>query len=146
MRLIANKGNMWGPSPNENDPSWIDEAIRFGYDVKIDIRVINGRLFLGSDSPQYEVNMKYLHKIHNKAWIHCKNLNALDFFLEMPKFNCFWHQNDDYTITSNGFIWTSPDKPLTSRSIAVMPEVGDLTAVPEEVFGICSDYIDRVHK
>ena len=143
MKFIAHRGNLWGPSSNENDPSWIDEAIRFGYDVEIDVRLISGRIFLGHDDPQYEVDMKYLHKIHQHAWIHCKNLEALHFFLKMPEFNCFWHQNDDYTITSHGYIWAFPGKPLTSRSIAIMPELA-AKEIPEQAFGVCSDYIDNI--
>jgi hypothetical protein len=147
MKLIAHRGNLWGPSPNENDPSWIDEAIRWNYDVEIDIRLINGRLFLGHDEPQYEVDMKYLYKIHKRAWIHCKNLEALHFFLKMPEFNCFWHQNDDYTITSHGYIWAFPGKPVTSISIAVMPEIsGGLAAISSEAFGVCSDYVAYLTK
>lgn len=143
MRLIAHRGNRCGPDPsNENNPSYIDEAIRRGYDVEIDVRLIDGGLYLGHDKPQYEVDIKYLHDISKYAWIHCKNLEALDFFLKKPEFNCFWHQNDDYTITSHGYIWAFPGKPVTGKSIAVMPELaGGFNSFNLDIFGICSDYV-----
>ncbi len=146
MRLIAHRGNMCGPNPeSENNPLQIEEAIRLGYDVEIDVRLIGGELFLGHDEPQYKVDMKFLAKICESAWIHCKNLEALHFFLKMPEFNCFWHQNDDYTITSHGFIWAFPGKPVTTRSIAVMPEYVPDFIVPKSVFGICTDYVAQYY-
>ncbi len=144
MRLIAHRGNIWGPQPNvENDPSLIEEVIRLGYDVEIDVRLIHGELFLGHDEPQYKVDMKFFARICESAWIHCKNLEALHFFLKMPEFNCFWHQNDDYTVTSHGFIWASPGKPVTTNSIIVMPELAPERFIDHTAFGICSDYVSK---
>jgi hypothetical protein len=145
MRLIAHRGNIWGPQPNlENEPSWIEEVIRlFGYDVEIDVRLIRGELFLGHDEPQYKVDMKFFARICESAWIHCKNLEALHFFLKMPEFNCFWHQNDDYTVTSHGYIWASPGKPVTTNSIIVMPELAPERFIDHTAFGICSDYVSK---
>ena len=144
MKLIAHRGNIYGPQPHlENHPSYIEDAIRQGYDVEIDVRLLGGDIFLGHDEPQYKVNMKFLSNIRANAWIHCKNIEALHFFLEMPEFNCFWHQNDDYTITSHGFIWAFPGKPVTSRSIAVMPEYAPGFNIPASVFGVCTDYVEK---
>ncbi len=144
MRLIAHRGNRFGPNPEcENHPDYILETISAGYDVEIDVRLIDREFFLGHDEPQYKVDLKFLSKIREFAWIHCKNLEALHFFLKMPEFNCFWHQNDDYTITSHGFIWAFPGKPVTSRSIAVMPEYAPGFNVSPNALGICTDYIDR---
>ena len=38
------------------------------------------------------------------------------------KFNFFWHQQDDFTLTNRGYIWTYPGKCITPMSIMVMPE------------------------
>ena len=37
-------------------------------------------------------------------------------------FNFFWHQKDDFTITSQGFIWCFPGRVLDGKAIAVLPE------------------------
>ena len=42
--------------------------------------------------------------------------------LEKIKSNYFWHQNDDYTITSKGYIWAYPGKKLNKNAIYVLPE------------------------
>ena len=54
--------------------------------------------------------------------------------------HCFWHQEDDVTLTSEGYMWTYPGKELTTNSIAVLPE----EEIEVEVAGICSDYIVRL--
>jgi len=60
--------------------------------------------------------------------------------------HCFWHQEDDVTLTSKGYIWTYPGKDLTENSIVVMPEKY-LEKWWEYSFkkcrAICSDYIIR---
>ena len=65
-------------------------------------------------------------------------------FAEDIRFNHFWHQEDDFTLTSRGVIWTYPNKELTPKSICVLPERNNdnsLTMLPKELLGICSDYI-----
>ena len=51
-------------------------------------------------------------------WCHAKNLQALQSMLEY-NINCFWHQQDDFTITSKGDIWTYPGMQVCENSIIV---------------------------
>ena len=52
MILISHRGNIDGKKPHlENQPDYIDEAIALGYDVEIDVWLIDGVLFLGHDAP-----------------------------------------------------------------------------------------------
>ena len=53
--------------------------------------------------------------------------------------HCFWHQEDDVTLTSKGYMWTYPGKPLTDNSICVKPKKND--KIMKKTFGICSDFI-----
>ena len=47
MIIISHRGNIRGPIPDkENRPSYIDCAIGNGYHVEIDVRSINGELWL----------------------------------------------------------------------------------------------------
>ena len=53
MKIISHRGNIRGAIPDkENRPSYIDCAIGSGYDVEIDLRMIDGELWLGHDEPQ----------------------------------------------------------------------------------------------
>ena len=58
--------------------------------------------------------------------------------------NYFWHQKDDVTLTSKGWIWAYPGKQPIKGSIAVMPELNndDLT----QCAGICSNNIMKYKK
>ena len=70
-----------------------------------------------------------------------KNLEALEK-LQKLKTKYFWHQEDDYTLTSNGYIWTYPGKKLSKKSICVLPELNK-KKLPKSISGICSDFIEK---
>jgi hypothetical protein len=65
-----------------------------------------------------------------------------------PKLNIFWHQEDNFTLTSQGYIWTYPGKQLTKNSVMVMPEWSDpeFKNLNTDCYGICSDYISQIKK
>ena len=152
MTLICHRGNLSGKAlDRENHPDTIRNCIALGYDVEIDIRNINNELWLGHDNPQYRVTIEWIIKYANKLWIHCKNLEALWYFNQHPdwKYNYFWHDTDEYTLTSKGNIWANVGKPLTNNSIMVMPELADpslFNAYTATCLGICSDYIQDIKR
>ena len=145
MILISHRGNLNGKIPqNENHPDYIDEAIYAGYNVEIDIWMVDGVLLLGHDEPQYSITQQWLNDRHYSLWIHCKNIEAMEWFNSFDGFNYFWHENDVMTLTSNGWMWVYPGKQPIKGSIAVMPEIhnDDLS----KCVGICSDYIENYKK
>lgn len=152
MRLIAHRGNTNGPNPlKENHPDYIDETISKGYDVEIDIRYspLADKLYLGHDISTYEITLQWLDERIDKLWIHCKNIDALEYFISKTnRYNYFWHQEDDYTLTSKRYIWTYPGKTYTPKSVIVMPEWNSETKLEDlktlSCFGICSDYILKI--
>lgn len=147
MKIIAHRANINGPNnKNENTLDNIQKCIRKGYDVEIDIRVIEGILYLGHDKPERVINMKELFEIKEKSWIHCKNLEAIEYFSSSKEcFNYFFHDKDPYTLTSCGYIWAYPGKKLSPRCICVLPELNsrknDIKSYREfQITGICTDY------
>jgi hypothetical protein len=139
--LISHRGNIDGPSADENKPSHILNAINLGYDVEIDLWYVNGVLYLGHDNPQYEIDYDFL--LTRSLWIHCKNIESLLYLKEKNNTNnYFWHQEDDVTITSLGYFWTYPGKKLTKYSIAVLPELKHFDNISIS-YGVCSDYIEK---
>jgi hypothetical protein len=54
--------------------------------------------------------------------------------------HCFWHQNDDYTLTSEGYIWTYPNKQVTDMSIQMCFN-GNFEDIHDIAAGVCSDWI-----
>ena len=153
MKLIAHRGNIDGPNPSqENKPEYIEEAILQGFDVEIDLRydTLNKKLYLGHDEPQYPTTWFWIGKYINNLWVHCKNIEALyEFSYATSGFNYFWHQEDDFTLTSKNYIWTYPGKNYTPKSIIVMPEWNVSAEVFTDLkvfncYGICSDYVGKL--
>lgn len=144
MIYISHRGNLYKPQPKyENSIPYIQEALDRGYDVEVDVWY-NDRdgYYLGHDYPQYKVDIEFL--TNTRLWIHCKNSLALYKLTNFKGLNYFWHQNDDYTLTSQNMIWCYPGKTIPflnkERAICVMPEI-HLTNV-EGFGGICSDNIE----
>jgi hypothetical protein len=142
MYLISHRGNLNGiEKDNENNPDYINRAISHGYDVEVDVRYESGQFFLGHDFNQFKVKEEFL--LNNKLWCHAKTNEAL-IALDRIKAHYFWHQEDDYTITSKGFFWTYPGKKLLQKSICVLPEKTNYDKI--NCSGICSDFIERYNK
>lgn len=146
MIKIAHRGNLTGPHPElENYPFYVLDAIKAGYDAEVDFWVIDGKMYFGHNNPEYPVDKSFVLANAYHLWLHCKNLEALDFVLTTPEFfQAFWHQEDDFTITTNGFIWTYPGKPTTNRSILVCKEMPTNDMIVSNIAGICSPYIGRI--
>lgn len=140
MKLISHRGNTKGPSHEyENTPDLIFRAINLGYDVEVDVWYVDGKFMLGHDKPQHPMGSYLLY--HPKLWRHAKNFQAMRHMLEAGV-HCFWHENDERTLTSRGFLWTYPGKEYDERSIIVLPG-----PPPEEIpkaYGICSDYVELI--
>lgn len=151
MKLIAHRGNTHGPdSINENNPDQIDKALALGYDAEVDIRYdpLTDVFWLGHDRPDYKVSWYWLANRYELLWMHCKDITTLHELVAKAshKYQYFFHNEDDFTLTSNNIIWSYPGKPYTPKSIIVMPEwnkevdkLGDLRAV--DCYGICTDYV-----
>jgi hypothetical protein len=145
MIYIAHRGLFDGPNKEkENHPQQILSALSKGYDVEVDVWYKDELWFLGHDGPTYGVDEQFLYT--RGLWIHAKNIEAL-YELSFTNLNYFWHQEDDYTLTSKGFIWTYPGKTLTKTSICVMPEWKyDVSKFNMNCYGVCSDFVDLMVK
>ena len=149
MKLIAHRGNIIGPNvDDENTIEQIDKCIENGYDVEIDLRydVVSQKFWLGHDKPKNVISFFELAKRSQYLWIHCKDIDTLDF-MTRTNFNYFWHQNDDYTMTSHGHIWSYPGKTYTSSTVIVMPEECGISwdvLKATDCYAVCSDYVGNL--
>jgi hypothetical protein len=141
MILISHRGNISGKMLEaENHPDYIDNTIKMGYSVEIDLWFIDGKTYLGHDKPQYEINDKWLGNRIDKLWVHCKNIDSLNW-IRSTALHYFWHEEDTLTLTSKNYIWAYPGKQPIIGSIAVMPEIHNEDTI--QCVGICSDYIQN---
>lgn len=155
MKLISHRGNLNGPDKNfENNPLKINLALEKGYDCEVDLWAVESddgqvNFFLGHDSPEHLIQEDWLSVRKTQLWIHCKNMLALAMLSESKhNFNFFWHNIDDYTVTSLGYIWVYPGHPVPRNGILVLPEkhhhdLKDLNK--SRVYGVCSDFVGEMH-
>ena len=142
MNLISHRGNIEGSVlGSENSPMYVRNAIQKGYDVEVDFWAGDNGLYLGHDFPTYQITEDFLNIHKNKLWIHCKNLEGL-YYLSTTDYNYFWHQEDDYTLTSKGYIWTYPGRDVVYNSVIVCQDLVDSKKMSKQnIHGICSDYV-----
>jgi len=136
MIPISHRGNLEGPSNLENHPDQIQKVLRLGFDCEIDLWREDSKWYLGHDYPEHQVSLNFFCK--PKLWIHAKNLAALE---SIPKYlNFFWHEADDFTLTSKHFIWTSYGKEVTDRSV-IVDFNKNWSTMNYNCYGVCSDYM-----
>ena len=140
MRLISHRGNIQGRiEDNENKPEYIDHALSLGYEVEVDIWLVDNKIYLGHDEPQYLIGIEWLEKRSSNLWIHCKNLEALSYLNSYrKKFNYFAHDKDMGVLTSHNYIWSTN---VCDWGILVLPEVFN-TEPDKKTLGVCSDIIE----
>lgn len=140
MKIISHRGNIDGINTDtENNPNQVDSVIDMGYDVEIDLRIKDNKLFLGHDYPQYEIDIEWLSKRKDKLWVHAKDYNSVTF-LKSTNLNWFWHDKDDMTLTSHGYIWSNIGK-YFEGGITVSLEYAEL---PDYLLGVCTDYLNKI--
>lgn len=148
-KLIAHRGNFAGQQPQlENSFDYLKRAIDLGYDVEIDARIVNNKMWLGHDEPKYELNYEqYMYLLtHREVWWHSKDYNTLTNLVNRgPWMKVFAHESDTYGLVNGGYIWTCDTTiTLSEQNHTVFMIIGDIS--PHEdilkegrVFGMCSD-------
>lgn len=142
MIKISHRGNYKGRDPlRENAPDYIEEALGAGYDVEVDVWLIDGKWMLGHDFPTYEVPLSFFER--SSIWTHAKNLVGYVSLYNNSKAHVFWHDKDDFAYTSKGIKWCRAGI-TTHDGVIVMPEYSielteDLRLGNLEPLGVCSD-------
>ena len=144
MLIISHRGNLIGPNKElENKPDVVQSVIdNEGFSVEIDLRMKNNELYLGHDEPQYKIDYEFLEKNKSYLWIHCKDSAAFAFCIS-KNLHYFWHDRDDYTLTSFGYVWAYPGKEnVGNLTISVMPEMKWTPSYIKQsnFFGVCTDF------
>jgi len=145
-KLISHRGNTSGAhTPEfENRPDCIDYALKT-YECEVDLWVIDNFFYLGHDKPQYKVDYRWLDERATKLWIHCKNMPAFKFCRPTP-WHYFWHDTDQYTLTSKNIIWSYPTALAIPDAIIAVPESfhgiqGTIQLLKTTgILGICTDH------
>jgi hypothetical protein len=145
MILISHRGNIKNSEPeNENNPEYIQKALDQDYQVMIDLRIKDNKLYLGENEPTYLLDLNWFEKYHKRLWLRCRDIEVIEKLHELDSrglyLNYFWHENDTLTITSKGNFWINSGKQPIKGGIAYLPEINDEDI--SQSLGICSDTIE----
>lgn len=145
IKLIAHRGNMEGPRINkENTMKYLADAMTQGFDVETDVWYISHKWYLGHDHPDHETTLAFLK--NPKIWCHAKSHATLVELIKYSDIHVFSHDVDDCVITSKGFLWSYPGKPIY-KSICVMPERAPYSWYDIcHCIGICSDFVGEIRQ
>ena len=158
MILIANRGNLYGPLPEtENSTDTLNDAIARGFHVTIDLWWYDDCFWLGTRSPKYKLmggGEDWLQYSMNSLWIHARDPEALRRASDLG-LNVFWHQTDEYALTTWGYMLGFYGRPpVGDQFVHMMPEVATLpleTTFTEHVLDACehsyavrSDYVGKI--
>jgi hypothetical protein len=137
MKIIAHRGNIYGPNPTlENHPSYLQYAFKNGFEVEVDVWYCNSEYALGHDEPTYPVDLNFLKSL--PGWFHAKNLLAMEQ-MHRDGLHYFWHQSDNFTLTSKGIPWCFPGY-VNSFGISVLDDKSRINIRSLDCLGVCTDY------
>jgi|TARA_R110002074_G_scaffold162057_2_gene320486 hypothetical protein len=139
--FIAHRGNINGVNPEEeNTLSYLRRAHEFGYGVECDLQVHNDVLYFGHDEPQEPVDYHFISQPN--VFCHAKSVDTMIVLLNSGV-HCFYHQKDDMTLTSFGYMWCYPGfHPKDKRAIWL--DLGNIPipSIDKKIYGICGDNIN----
>ena len=146
MLLISHRGHIDGPNTDlSNNPEQIKYLYNRNFDIEIDLRTYQNNLYLGHDKADYKTSLNFLISMKDKLWIHCKDYTTFNYLQNFKDIlNFFWHNNDDYTITSKGYVWIYPNKPIIKDGIEVITDKDQTIErfkSKNSLYGICTDYL-----
>jgi hypothetical protein len=138
--IIAHRANLDGISYKENTVESVAACLDKDLNVEIDVWYESATGFwLGHDKPIFNLYSDKELFLIDEIWCHAKNLEAALKLKEIGA-HYFWHQEDDFALTSKGYFWTYPGKKLSENSIAVMPDYGYDEKTFHLACGICTDF------
>jgi len=135
MIIISHRGNLNGiDSSSENNPDSIIEVLNLGFDVEVDLRLYNDKLFLGHDEPEYRVDLNFLKQ--SGVWVHVKNKEVIPLLRNETNIHWFWNETDQLTLTSRGYVWCFPGHEIGG---GIMVDKGQTLSPEINIAGVCTD-------
>ena len=142
-KIILHRGLYRGPDYSDENNPWHLSEMLGDYDCEIDLWRKNSNLYLGHDAPTYKISLDFLVNYRTKLWIHCKNISALEYMSKTCcSLNYFFHSRDDYTLTSQKFIWCHPRVKYVPKN-GIQLDFSENPNYNGSCVGICVNYIKR---
>ena len=146
MIKIAHRGNYRGRNPlRENTVSYIEEAIAAGFDVMIDVWLLDCTWHLGYDFPGEVIDLSFMER--PQVWVRARDFPGYVSLHSQKKIHVFWHKDDDFTFTSKGIKWADTDV-LTRDGVMSFPNTYLIKIKHGRVapLGVCMDDFSLLDK
>jgi len=133
--IISHRANTNGAnSETENHPKQVIEVLQKGFDVEVDVWLCETDLWLGHDQPNYRIDLNFLKQ--SGVWVHAKNKEVVNLLRNEKDIHWFWHETDQMTLTSRGYIWCFPGHEIEG---GIMVDHGQSIPNKINVAGVCTD-------
>lgn len=125
-RVILHRGNLIGAAA-ENDINIIKPLVHCGASCEIDVWAANGKLFIGHDSPETEVDWSWVAANVDRLLLHAKD-EATFAVLVRERFetgidvDAFYHTNENVVLTTRGTCIPFPGRPVFRGWCWMLPE------------------------
>lgn len=154
-KVISHRGNLKGPDSHRENQIWaIEECIKKGYMVEVDLWLVDGRFYLSHEIPTKKdrIDEDFLYDNLLNLLIHCKNKEAINLMEAWDVqhdgvANWFTNDKDRWSLTSQkNVISYCKKEEIVPYSIIIMPEHHNIE--PEDVKNlniryVCTDYVEK---
>ena len=159
MLIVSHRGNLEGPDPSrENTLEAVEECLRLGFGVEVDLNSCDGGWRLGHNEPLRDMNWVNLNQIDlSGVFIHLKFPGVVVPDLVLA--DLFAIEEDSFVLTMRGRIWSRYRVNFVgSKTIVCAPELDDCEdslegfvkiCLKQGAYGICTDYpleVQRLRK
>ena len=144
LKLYAHRANVSGPGSGENRLDAVQECLRQGLGVEVDVWGEGDALLVGHEPGGWRAARGALE--HPLIMCHAKNLEAVRT-LQARGAQFFCLEQDAFALCSNGLIWANYGCAPSPSAIMCSPELVGAAERPEAfldrvavAYGICTDY------
>jgi len=148
MRVISHRGNVFGPG-SQCERKNIERAYELGYDVELDVWIVNEQFYVGHDEPLYELPLEWIDSaMADRTWFHAKNIFAYNA-LKGLGVRTFMHADESWA-PIGALQWHHPrlNDSITFKENDVVLDVNGHARIDIErvrktpPYAICTDWAD----
>lgn len=100
MRIISHRGNVDGPG-SQCELVNVESAFAAGFDVEVDVRLLNNTLYVGHDAPIYPLPDAWFQpNLIDRIWFHAKDIDAHRVMLGLGV-KTFMHDDEPWVMVGD---------------------------------------------
>lgn len=147
MKWISFWGCREEMSARACSPDLILETLQAGYDVLINVWILQEQIYVGTLLPKDIIQLRFLEKYKSRLWLACRNHTAYEYFRNRGYMTFFGERNSVHFVP-NGFRIIEDLKFAYGlpQEILLLHDLKGLKVPLEKYGGICSPNIEKIYK